>query len=137
MTANQYQQLALRTENTPDFFDYGFFTKDGEEIGESARQRARLLHGLMGVATESGELMDPLKRELIYGKGLDEVNVMEECGDLLWYIALALDAAGYTMEEAMERNISKLRARFPNRFTEEDALNRDLDAERRTLEDKS
>jgi len=120
---NEYQQLALRTEHTPALFN---------EKVEPGRER--VLHGLMGVCTEAGELMDPLKRELIYGKGLDEVNVMEECGDLLWYIALALDAAGYTMEEAMEKNIAKLRARYPEKFTEEDALNRDLVEERKALE---
>jgi len=123
ITPNEYQRDALRTENTP------LFTKDDRVL-------SRLLHGSIGIATEVGELQDALKKHLIYGKPLDNVNVMEECGDLLWYIALTLDAAGYTMEHAMERNISKLRKRFPEKFTEVEALNRNLDTERGALEGK-
>jgi NTP pyrophosphatase (non-canonical NTP hydrolase) len=59
---------------------------------------------------------------------------MEECFDVMWYVSLCLDAAGFSMEEAMERGIAKLRARYPNGFTEEAALNRDLVKERTELE---
>jgi NTP pyrophosphatase (non-canonical NTP hydrolase) len=129
MSPNQYQKLALRTENTPDFFNEKMFP-----LPDVRKGRERLLHGLMGVCTEAGELQDPLKRELFYGKGLDEINVMEECGDLLWYIALSLDAAGFTMSDAMNKNISKLRRRYPQKFTAEAALDRDHKAERGALE---
>lgn len=127
MLPNEYQQLALRTENTPSFFRPDRF--DGD-----AKAKARLLHGAIGICTEAGELQDAIKRELFYGKKLDEVNVMEECGDLLWYIAITLDAAGFTMEEAMEKNIAKLRKRYPKKYSHEKALGRDHKAERKVLE---
>lgn len=94
----------------------------------------RLLHAAMGLCTEAGEFMDALKRHLFYGKALDEVNLKEELGDILWYVAIAMDALDTTFPEEMERNINKLRARFPDKFTEENALVRDLDAERNVLE---
>ena len=122
MTANEYQKLALRTEHTPDFI-----------VGH-VPEMARLVHAAIGVATESGELLDALKKTLMYGKALDRINVMEECSDVLWYLALALDATGFTLEDCMERNIAKLRKRFPHKFTSEAALVRDLDAERSALE---
>lgn len=124
MTPNEYQKLALRTEKTPDFIRG---TADDKMM-------ARLLHALLGMCTETGEIHDMVKKHMMYGKDFDPVNVIEECGDTLWYIALALNAVGYSMEDCMRRNIEKLRVRFPDRFTSEAALNRDLDAERKTLE---
>lgn len=126
MTADEYQKQALRTEHTPPF------ANTTEEI--NGRALSRLLHAALGACTEVGELQDMIKKHLIYSKEFDRVNVLEECGDILWYIALALDATGFTMEQAMERNIAKLRKRFPDKFTEELAKNRDLDAERKALE---
>lgn len=62
------------------------------------------------------------------------MNLKEELGDKLWYAALALDELKSTFEETMEANIKKLRARYPNKFTEEDAINRDLEKERAALD---
>jgi NTP pyrophosphatase (non-canonical NTP hydrolase) len=133
MTPNEFQQLCLRTEKTPTFVDtIGALDKNGVLLDN--RRIARIMHGMIGVCTEAGELQDMVKKFLIYGKPFDLTNVMEESFDILWYVALCLDAAGFTMEEAMERGIAKLRARFPDGFSEQAALNRDLDKERLELE---
>ena len=95
---------------------------------------ARLLHGAIGLDTEVGELMDALKKHIYYGKPLDLVNVKEELGDLMWYIALICNTVDVDMQTVMDRNIEKLAARYPDKFTEEDALNRNLDKERDILE---
>lgn len=95
----------------------------------------RILHASMGLVTESGELMDALKKHLMYGKPLDIPNLVEEAGDLEWYMALLLRALLRTHDSIFEINIAKLQARYPEKFTEFDALNRDLSAERRILED--
>lgn len=134
-TPNEYQRLALRTEKTPEFIDKSYTTRSpGTEA--TASELSRVMHGMIGMATEVGELQDMVKKHLIYGKPFDAVNVLEECGDVLWYIALTLDAVGLTMEEAMDKNIVKLQKRFPDKFTMEAANNRDLDAERKALEGK-
>lgn len=99
-----------------------------------SKQTARLIHGMVGISTESGELLDALKKHLMYGKSLDLVNIKEEVGDVLWYCALILDEVGASFEDVMKTNIDKLRARFPEKFTEEKAVNRDLDTERKILE---
>jgi NTP pyrophosphatase (non-canonical NTP hydrolase) len=95
---------------------------------------ARLTHYLLGVGTEAGELQDALKKHLIYGKELDRANLIEEIGDLSWYVARTLELLGSSFEEAMNKNIAKLRARYGDKFTEYAALNRDLDREREILE---
>lgn len=93
-----------------------------------------VLHAIMGCVTEAGEMMDQLKRHLIYGAPLDTVNLLEEAGDLQWYVALLLRTLDSSFDEVHQKNIDKLRARFPHKFTEEGALKRDLPAERAVLE---
>ena len=98
---------------------------------------ADLLHAIMGVVTESGELMDVCKRAFYYGKGkeaVDLVNIKEEFGDILWYVALGLHACGSSFEEVMQTNLDKLKARYPEKFSLEDAYERDLSKERSVLE---
>lgn len=109
------------------------YAEDGA-IALRLGREAALLHYALGIVTEAGEIADALKKSLIYGKPLDRVNLIEEIGDLQWYQARMLDALGSSFEEARDRNIAKLRKRYPDGFTEEDALVRDLEAERAELE---
>lgn len=122
--------------NSKDYVANAIQTDVPEYSGLKERmyKAARLLHAAMGITTECGELMDVLKKYTIYNKPIDTVNLQEECGDLFWYIALLADEVGFTFEDTFEKNIAKLRARYPNRFTEFDALNRDLNKEREILE---
>lgn len=94
----------------------------------------RLLHAAIGITTEAGELMDSLKKFMFYGKALDTTNVQEEFGDILWYIAIGLDAMGTTFDVEMDRVIRKLKVRYPEQFNVVDANVRDIDAERKELE---
>jgi len=94
----------------------------------------RLLHAAIGIATEAGEFLDPIKKLLFYGKPLDEVNLKEELGDLLWYIAIAMDALETDFTTEMQRVIAKLSTRYPDKFTDVHAINRNLEAERSVLE---
>lgn len=120
-----YQTKALRTE--PLY--------EAPQSRLSNKRMTRLLHAAMGLQTEAGELTDALKRHIFYGKDLDETNLKEESGDLMWYLAILAEELGTTLEALQEQNIKKLQARFPNKFTEEDALERDLEAEREVLEE--
>jgi NTP pyrophosphatase (non-canonical NTP hydrolase) len=95
----------------------------------------RLLHAGMGMTTESGEFVDALKKHIYYGKPIDRTNLIEELGDQLWYVAVAIDALGTSFEDVMRINIEKLRERYGDKFTDEAAVNRDLEAERKVLED--
>lgn len=105
-----------------------------EDLKKRLSDIPRLIHGAVGLATESGELLDALKKFVFYGKPLDRTNLIEEMGDAFWYIAILCDVLGTTFEEVQQININKLRARYPNKFVEYDALNRDLENERRILE---
>jgi NTP pyrophosphatase (non-canonical NTP hydrolase) len=95
---------------------------------------ARLVHAAFGMSTEAGEFLDQLKKHFFYGKALDLTNLKEELGDILWYIAIAMDELGTDFPTEMDRVIRKLRVRFPEKFNPVDANLRDLNAERDELE---
>ena len=78
----------------------------------------------MGLAGEIGEVIDIMKKHIYQGKELDITDVIEEVGDVLWYIANFCNVNNITMDECMESNIKKLRKRFPNGFTVKDANQR-------------
>jgi NTP pyrophosphatase (non-canonical NTP hydrolase) len=99
-----------------------------------AADATRLLHAAMGMSTEAAEFLDALKKSYFYGRALDHTNLLEEIGDMLWYIAIALDVLGSDFETEMDRVIRKLRTRFPEAYNDVDANLRDLDAERKELE---
>lgn len=176
---------------------------ESERTLKSLGKELDLLHCATGLVTESAELVDAIKKHVFYGKSLDVVNIKEELGDILWYIAIpvrmfdldldfnrqngnyyknkiknqiktpeglikffltfnsmfkALCSAilirplpsdfdnifeeinliceiyNLNLSEIMDININKLKARFPNNFTQEHALNRDLEKERAILE---
>jgi NTP pyrophosphatase (non-canonical NTP hydrolase) len=120
-----YVQQVLRSES----LDYKVVKDRLQDIST-----IRLLHATLGLTTEVGEFADLLKRMLFYGKELDIPNGKEEIGDIQWYCGLAIDVLKTTLDEVQTMNITKLRIRYPEKFTEYDALNRDLDKEREVLE---
>lgn len=95
------------------------------------------VHMLFGIITEVGELMDAFKKNMAYGKDIDWVNVEEEIGDLMWYIAGFCNINDMDLEEILQKNVDKLKARYPEKFSKEKAINRDLEKERRILEGTS
>lgn len=131
MTPNEYQQSALRTDG-----DWEFYSRAHIRLQSGDADMMMLLHASIGIATEAGELQDALKKHLFYGREFDHTNAVEEVGDLLWYAALACESLGTTLEDAMERNIAKLKARYPEKFEAQRAIERDLTAERAALEGK-
>jgi len=95
------------------------------------------LHMILGMQTEAAEIADLYKKHIAYGKTLDLVNLKEEIGDLMWYIANMCNLHGWDLLEILATNIEKLKARYPDKFTNEQALNRDLVKERDILEGKN
>lgn len=107
MTANEYQQDALRTEA-------GMF-----------KEYPRILNGLMGLNGEAGECIDLLKKAYFQGHTLDRERMAEELGDVAWYLAISADAIGYDLESIMALNVAKLKARYPKGFDADRSINRD------------
>lgn len=92
-----------------------------------------LLHGLIGVMTESGEMAEVLLKRLDTGS-FDHVNAFEECGDVSWYLARQLRGLKTDFDTMQRANIDKLHGRHGDAFNQFRDSNRDLNAERAKLE---
>lgn len=126
MDVKNYVKNAIRTES-----------KNFEEISQRMTniQNQRLLHAGIGLATESSEFLDALKKHIFYGKKLDKTNLSEEVGDIFWYCALIADELGIHFDDIMNKNIAKLKSRYGEKFTETAAQYRNLKTEREVLEE--
>ncbi|WP_176581328.1 nucleoside triphosphate pyrophosphohydrolase family protein [Bacillus thuringiensis] len=111
---NTYQRKALRTWNTDSHPDM------------------RLLNAGAGLCGESGEVIDMLKKAIFHGHGfnqssektIDTHDIAKELGDILYYVSVASDELGYTLQEIAEININKLAKRYPEGFSVEASINR-------------
>lgn len=87
--------------------------KPGEAIIESLTpNKAHALHMAVGVAGEAGELLDCVKKHVIYNKPLDRVNAVEELGDIEFYLENLRQSLGITREETIHQNRLKLGVRY-------------------------
>lgn len=93
---------------------------------------SRLFHAIVGIATESTELLEALDTK---GKAIDHINIAEELGDLDWYKAICVDELNISWETILDTVINKLKARYPDKFTSEAAINRDVQKERQVLDE--
>ena len=135
ITPKEFQKYCLTTEKTPTYM-VDVHGAIGPK-GEPSPVLSRVDHAAKGMVTEAGEVVDMLKKHSCYGKTFDKVNALEEVGDTLWYCSILLDALGYSFEDAMQACVNKLQKRYPQGFTEQAALNRNLVLERQILEDSA
>ena len=82
----------------------------------------RKVHAAVGVAGEAGEILDTVKKHWVYGRTLDIDNIEEEIGDAMFYLQALAFECGLLLEDAMEKNMEKLAKRYPNGYTNEDAI---------------
>ena len=106
MTINEYQALAMTTLNP---------ALDKKDV---------LINSVMGLCGEAGEAIDIVKKWLAQGHELDKAHLAKELGDIAWYLAETATALGLTLEEILQANIDKLRARYPEGFSTEKSLHR-------------
>ena len=87
--------------------------KDGAVIKQEVTpEQANLLHMVIGASGEVGELVDTIKKHVIYQKPLDVENVKEELGDLLFYMSNLMQSVGLSFEEVLQHNVDKLSVRY-------------------------
>lgn len=99
--------------------------KNPRDILETIKpKQMNLLHMGVGVAGEGGELLDAVKKYAIYNKPLDLENVIEELGDLEFYMEGIRLELGITREETLEANILKLSKRYEKGYSDKAAQER-------------
>lgn len=75
-------------------------------------QKIDLWHMATGISGEAGELLDAIKKYVVYNKPLDIKNVIEELGDLEFYMEFMRNRLGITREQVIQANIDKLSIRY-------------------------
>ena len=88
------------------------------------RGRDVLINGVMGLCGEAGEAIDIVKKHLAQGHALDREGLIKELGDVAWYLAETATALGIDLDEVLERNIDKLKKRYPEGFSAEKSQHR-------------
>ena len=98
MNGKEYQDLAIRTCSIP--YD---------------QKEDMLRHGAE---------VEGIMQKVYQGHPFDKEHLKKELGDCLWMIAEACFALDFSMDEVMQLNIDKLKARYPEGFTAERSLHR-------------
>ena len=97
MEFNDYQKLANRTL-------YG-----NEQV---------LTNLALGLASESGEVVDIVKKYAFQGHELDEKMMSEKIGDVLWYLSQIAEWNNLDFDKVARENIEQLKQRYPERHAE-------------------
>lgn len=112
---NKYEEFVaeVTSECSTNFVDFA------DRIGELDREGAnieRLLTAGVGINAEGGEFLEIIKKMVFQGKPWNDDNrehLIIELGDVMWYVAQATQSLGVSMEEVLDRNITKLSKRYP------------------------
>lgn len=87
--------------------------KPGMDIlNELSASDCHRLHMAAGISGEAGEMLDAIKKTVIYRKPLDIANVREEAGDILFYLTGLLDSVSVDLQDVIAENMEKLRLRY-------------------------
>lgn len=104
---NEYQKEA-----------YSLISEDGK--------KDMITNGVLGLAGETGECCDIVKKYKYQGHELDKEHLKDELGDVLWYLAETASGLGITLEEVALYNLDKLHKRYHgSKFHKEDSINRE------------
>lgn len=111
-----YGKFHAEVENTPNHLC-------DESVSDTLMRQGKThnwqrgLHAAIGLSTEAAEILDAHKKEL-YGKQrpLSPANIREECGDVMFYLHLLMDAYGFTLRDIIADNVSKLVNRYIANF---------------------
>ena len=97
MTGNEYQKLAMRTCSIND---------DNKSV---------MYHGVFGLTSEAGEVAGLLQK-VYQGHEFDKEHMKKELGDCMWMIAEICTALDFSLDDVMQTNVDKLKARYPEGF---------------------
>ena len=100
MTLDDYQSAATRTTN------------------QQLSDKERLLDAAAGLAEEAGEILGLVRKHAFQSHSLDRNKLQTELGDALWCLAMTAQIAGLTLEQVGTGNLAKLRARYPDGYSD-------------------
>ena len=121
MTGNEYQSLAMRTNDGKSTERLGYHTDSKlNEVDDFGG----VINGCLGLAGESGEVLDIIKKWVFHEKELDKDHLKKEIGDVMWYVAMLCESFDFNIDEILKINVCKLKSRYPDGFDTEKANHR-------------
>lgn len=130
MNANKYQKLAMRTNDGKasdrligkiQEYDMKF---SSEQSNKESVDIGGIFNACLGLSGEVGEFNDMIKKWVFHEKELDMEHAKKEAGDILWYVVMLCESFGWNIDEIMQMNVDKLKARYPDGFDVERANHR-------------
>ena len=124
MTGNEYQKLAMRTNDQKSTkrldseIKVNRFRIEPYDVGG-------ILNACLGLSGEVGEFNDVIKKWIFHNKDFDYTHAKKELGDVMWYVALMCESFGWSLDEILQMNIDKLKKRYPEGFDIEKANHRE------------
>lgn len=92
--------------------------KPGDDILKDLTPTAAdLLHLCLGLCGEAGEVADAIKKFAIYNKPIDMENVVEELGDIEFYLGAIRQTIGVNRSAILAHNTKKLRKRYGTSYS--------------------
>lgn len=74
--------------------------------------KEEVMHWAIGLGEECGEALSVIKHKY-YAGSYDPIDLVEELGDLLWYLAALCTASGFNFEDVAAFNLAKMDFRYP------------------------
>ena len=96
--------------------DYQSFIESLSSLNGKGANINRLTTAAVGISAEGGEFMEIVKKMVFQGKPWNDANrehLIVELGDVMWYVAQACMALDVSFDDVVERNVEKLKARYP------------------------
>ncbi len=119
MQGNEYQKLAMRTNDGECIRRLLEFIAENQAI-----DGAGVINASFGLSGETGELNDMLKKTIFHKHPLEKEKMKKELGDIMWYVAMMCESMHFDLDEIMQMNIDKLKARYPEGFDPEKSQHR-------------
>ncbi len=105
--------------------NFNEYQKQAYELISEDGKKDMITNGVLGLAGEAGECCDIVKKYKYQGHELNKEKLLDELGDVLWYIAETASGLGVTLEEVAQYNLDKLHKRYHgNKFNKDDSINR-------------
>jgi NTP pyrophosphatase (non-canonical NTP hydrolase) len=92
-----------------------------DQQNENMLAHGELLHAVLGLNGEVGELTDLIKKSVVYGRPWDNEKILSELGDVIHYYMRVAHLLNHSLPTIMEANKQKLDARDaknPNHYVQ-------------------
>lgn len=93
-------------------------------LGELDESKINLLHAAVGLSGESGECLDLVKKHAFNNKPLDVQKLIEEMGDVEFYMQVLRNALNISRQQVIDTNVVKLSKRYKTTYTDAEAIAR-------------